>query len=72
MSCVQTLIRHENSVSCLAVFRGRLYSGSVDSTIKVSVALSFYLFTQYCVGMAVNSISSYIVCIRISVKFVFT
>ena len=36
MTCVQTLIRHENSVSCLAVFRGRLYSGSVDSTIKVS------------------------------------
>ena len=35
MRCVQTLIRHENSVSCLAVFRGRLFSGSVDSTVKV-------------------------------------
>ena len=41
MTCAQTLIRHENSVSCLAIFRGRLYSGSVDSTIKVSTELCF-------------------------------
>ena len=60
MSCIQTLIRHENSVSCLAVFRGRLYSGSVDSTIKVSTASSLSFYTQYCVGMAVNFISPYI------------
>ena len=35
MTCLQTLVRHENSVSSVAVFRGRLFSGSVDSTIKV-------------------------------------
>ena len=43
MRCVQTLIRHENSVSCLAVFRGRLFSGSVDSTIKVRACISIIL-----------------------------
>jgi len=37
MRCVQTLIRHEGSVSSLTVSRGRLFSGAVDSTIKVSV-----------------------------------
>ena len=37
MRCVQTLIRHEGSVSCLTVSRGRLFSGAVDSTIKVCV-----------------------------------
>ena len=35
MICVQILVRHESSVTCLALSRGRLYSGSVDSTIKV-------------------------------------
>ena len=35
MRCVQTLIRHEGSVSCLTVSQGRLFSGAVDSTIKV-------------------------------------
>ena len=35
MTCAQTLIRHESSVTCLAMSRGRLFSGSVDSTIKV-------------------------------------
>ena len=43
MRCIQTLIRHENSVSCLAVFRGRLFSGSVDSTIKVRAYISITL-----------------------------
>lgn len=51
MRCVQTLIRHENSVSCLAVFRGRLFSGSVDSTIKVSmeyiITHLFIMFYRY-------------------------
>lgn len=36
MICSQTLARHEGSVACLAVARGRLYSGAVDSTVKVS------------------------------------
>lgn len=35
MQCVQTLFRHEGSVTALAVSRGRLFSGSVDSTVKV-------------------------------------
>ncbi|XP_019850390.1 PREDICTED: E3 ubiquitin-protein ligase TRAF7-like [Amphimedon queenslandica] len=35
LTCSQTLIRHESSVTCLAMARGRLFSGSVDSTIKV-------------------------------------
>jgi len=39
MTCVQTLVRHESSVTCLALSRGRLYSGSVDSTIKVGGSL---------------------------------
>ena len=39
MTCVQTLIRHDSSVTCLAIQRGRLFSGSVDSTIKVGHCL---------------------------------
>jgi len=35
MQCVQTLFRHQGSVTTLAVSRGRLFSGSVDSTVKV-------------------------------------
>ena len=35
MTCAQTLVRHDSSVTCLAIQRGRLFSGSVDSTIKV-------------------------------------
>ena len=35
MNCVQTLIRHQGSVTSLAVSRGRLFSGAVDSTVKV-------------------------------------
>ena len=38
MTCAQTLVRHESSVTCLAISRGRLFSGSVDSSIKVGVA----------------------------------
>ena len=37
MTCAQTLVRHESSVTCLAISRGRLFSGSVDSSIKVSI-----------------------------------
>ncbi|XP_074660670.1 E3 ubiquitin-protein ligase TRAF7-like [Tubulanus polymorphus] len=33
--CTQTLVRHQGSVACLAVSRGRLFSGAVDSTVKV-------------------------------------
>jgi len=61
MTCVQTLVRHENSVSSIAVFRGRLFSGSVDSTIKVSSIIYYILsLIQYFAGMAVNSTFFYI------------
>jgi len=55
MSCLQTLVRHENSVSCLAVFRGRLFSGSVDSTIKVMPAIIVLALLPIFTGVAVNS-----------------
>eukprot|EP00117_Sycon_ciliatum_P040688 scpid31882/ scgid29858/ E3 ubiquitin-protein ligase TRAF7; RING finger and WD repeat-containing protein 1; RING finger protein 119; TNF receptor-associated factor 7 len=35
MTCMQTLIRHQGSVSCLATMHGRLYSGAVDCSLKV-------------------------------------
>uniref|UniRef100_A0A3Q2PYT2 TNF receptor-associated factor 7 n=1 Tax=Fundulus heteroclitus TaxID=8078 RepID=A0A3Q2PYT2_FUNHE len=34
MICTQTLLRHQGSVTALAVSRGRLFSGAVDSTVK--------------------------------------
>ena len=40
MTCAQTLVRHESSVTCLAIQKGRLFSGSVDSTIKVKILTS--------------------------------
>ena len=39
MNCVQTLLRHQGSVTSLAVSRGRLFSGAVDSTVKVIIVL---------------------------------
>ena len=36
MICSQTLVRHQGSVACLAVSRGRIFSGAVDSTVKVN------------------------------------
>lgn len=38
MICTQTLLRHQGSVTALAVSRGRLFSGAVDSTVKVSAS----------------------------------
>lgn len=35
MICSQTLVRHQDSVACLAVSRGRVFSGAVDNTVKV-------------------------------------
>jgi len=35
LQCVQTMFRHQEGVTALAVGRGRLFSGSVDSTVKV-------------------------------------
>ena len=42
MICSQTLVRHQGSVACLAVSRGRVFSGAVDSQVKVV----FYLLTR--------------------------
>lgn len=39
MICTQTLLRHQGSVTALAVSRGRLFSGAVDSTVKVGQLL---------------------------------
>lgn len=39
MICTQTLLRHQGSVTALAVSRGRLFSGAVDSTVKVGLNL---------------------------------
>lgn len=39
MICTQTLLRHQGSVTALAVSRGRLFSGAVDSTVKVSASV---------------------------------
>ncbi|GFO23399.1 E3 ubiquitin-protein ligase traf7-like [Plakobranchus ocellatus] len=36
MICTQTLVRHQGSVACLAVSRGRIFSGAVDSTVKMA------------------------------------
>lgn len=35
MLCTQTMLRHKGSVTCLAVSRGMIFSGGVDSTVKV-------------------------------------
>jgi E3 ubiquitin-protein ligase TRAF7 len=35
--CTQALVRHQGAVQTLAVSKGRLFSGSVDSTVKVWV-----------------------------------
>ena len=44
MTCAQSLIRHDSSVTCLAIQRGRLFSGSVDSTIKVLLLLCTIIY----------------------------
>jgi WD40 repeat protein len=43
MACIQTLIRHQGSVACLTSARGRVYSGAVDSAVKVRRVLSIPL-----------------------------
>ncbi|XP_020916400.1 E3 ubiquitin-protein ligase TRAF7 isoform X2 [Exaiptasia diaphana] len=34
-TCIQTLLRHQGSVAALALSKGRIFSGAVDSTVKV-------------------------------------
>ena len=35
MMCAQTLVRHAGSVTCVLASGGRIFSGAVDSLIKV-------------------------------------
>lgn len=37
MNCAQILARHEGSVTCVLASKGRVYSGAVDSTLKVEL-----------------------------------
>ena len=50
MNCVQTLIRHQGSVTSLAVSRGRLFSGAVDSTVKVGYFYCILIYTSTFLG----------------------
>lgn len=47
MICTQTLLRHQGSVACLAVSRGRIFSGSVDSTVKVDHSIEDFVVSVY-------------------------
>lgn len=47
MICTQTLLRHQGSVACLAVSRGRIFSGSVDSTVKVDHSTEDFVVSVY-------------------------
>ena len=40
LTCAQTMSRHEGSVTCLTTRRGRIYSGAVDSTLKVKTGFN--------------------------------
>lgn len=35
LNCAQILARHEGSVTCVLASNGRVFSGAVDSTLKV-------------------------------------
>ena len=37
MNCAQILARHEGSVTCVLASKGRVFSGAVDSTLKVGM-----------------------------------
>ncbi|KAL8593251.1 hypothetical protein ACOMHN_009905 [Nucella lapillus] len=52
MICTQTLVRHQGSVACLAVSRGRIFSGAVDNTVKGQNLL--WGRRQHCQGVAVK------------------
>lgn len=48
MICTQTLLRHQGSVTALAVSRGRLFSGAVDSTVKVpKISLQLVVWSNF-------------------------
>lgn len=64
MTCAQTLVRHESSVTCLAISRGRLFSGSVDSSIKVCTSENRFQYTHSpgltCAGVAIIYTETYV------------
>ena len=45
MNCAQILARHEGSVTCVLASSGRVFSGAVDSTLKVIMT------TMYCMNL---------------------
>ena len=48
MICTQTLVRHEGSVACLAVSKGQIFSGAMDSTVKVFFHLIVVVIVHVC------------------------
>ena len=43
MNCAQILARHEGSVTCVLASSGRVFSGAVDSMIKVHIIIMILL-----------------------------
>lgn len=66
MICTQTLLRHQGSVTALAVSRGRLFSGAVDSTVKVQhiilSQLHICLFLFLCCCLSFIRAASFFLC----------
>ena len=53
MTCAQAMSRHEGSVTCLTINRGKIISGSVDNNIKVMNNTGRYNTHVITVGMAI-------------------
>jgi hypothetical protein len=47
-ACIQTLLRHQGSVAALALSKGRIFSGAVDSTVKVRISQRKAGITRIC------------------------
>ena len=57
--CGQTMVRHEGSVTCLLASGGRIFSGGVDSLIKVSSPSN----VVYDVSQSCNDVQRVCVCV---------
>lgn len=58
MICTQTLLRHQGSVTALAVSRGRLFSGAVDSTVKVAHGSDCFIILGMLLGSSSSTLDS--------------
>ena len=47
MICSQTLVRHEGSVACLAISKGQIFSGAMDSSVKVTIYLLSTVYSEH-------------------------